>query len=231
MNREQGLRTLTERGWLSTAPVDFQRAVLAHSRWQSLEAGAPVQGGGEETGEMIGLAKGAVAMRTVLAAPDTPVMHIERSVCWFGYGPIASSHPRVIAVNAHTPIWLARAPQRAIMRVLDERPEWWRHFLQLLMTYGTTATAIAADLMIRNSERRCAAVLARLAGCRFGRPEQNMPVEVAITQDTLAAAANLSRNSAGTALRKLVSRGFVELGYRGIIVCAPAQLRAFIDSV
>jgi CRP-like cAMP-binding protein len=102
--------------------------------------------------------------------------------------------------------------------------------LQLLATYGHVATVVATDLMIRSSERRCAAVLARLAGCRFARPEQNAPVDLAITQEMLAAAAGLSRNSTGTALRKLMSRGLVELGYGGMTVCAPAALRAFVES-
>ena len=55
-------------------------------------------------------------------------------------------------------------------------------------------------------------------------------MEIAITQEMLAAAAGLSRNSTGTALRKLMSRGLVEPGYGGIIVWAPAALRAFVES-
>ena len=226
MDREQGLQILTQHGWLSTTPTDFQRAVLTHSHWEDVEAGAPIQNGGEETGEMIGLAQGAVAMRTV---SDTPLLHVEHAVSWFGYLPIVSRRPRVVAVDAHTSVWLARTPQWAITQALDERPEWWPHLLELLATYSYAVTTVAADLMIRSSERRCAAVLARLAGCRFAGPEENAPVEIAITQEMLAAAAGLSRNSTGTALRKLMSRGLVEPGYGGITVWAPAALRAFVE--
>ena len=48
MDHEEGLRILTSRGWLSATPVDFQRAILSHCRWQCLEAGEPIQAGGEE---------------------------------------------------------------------------------------------------------------------------------------------------------------------------------------
>ena len=227
MDREQGLHILTENGWLSTAPRDFQRAVLAHCRWQSVEAGTRIQ----KTGELIGLAQGTLAMRTVLAADDTPLIHIEHAVSWFGYEPIIGSKPRTIAAKAQTQAWMARAPQRLILRALDERPEWWRQFLQLQRAVNDNDVTIAADLLIRSSERRCAAVLLRLAGHRFAESTQNMPVEVPITQNMLGAAANLSRNSAGTALRKLVLRELVELGHHRIVVRSPTALRTFVDSV
>lgn len=230
MNREDGIKKLTERGWLSTTPTDFQRAMLSQCRWQQFEAGARIQVGDEEVGEMIGLVRGTIAMRTVLGASDTPMMHIEHPVCWFGYAPIIARRRRGVSVEAHSPIWLASVPQPIVLRVLDDRPEWWRHMLQLPLKYGDIAATIAADLLIRSTERRCAAVLLRFGGCRFAGPDDAAPVEVAITQDALAAAANLSRNTAGTVLRKLVKLGLVELGYRGVIVCQPMALRRFVDA-
>jgi CRP-like cAMP-binding protein len=80
------------------------------------------------------------------------------------------------------------------MAALLERPEWWRHFLQPALTYGDVSNTVAADLLIRDSERRCAAVLLRLSGRRFAGPDDSSPVEVPLTQDDLAGAANLSCN-------------------------------------
>jgi len=114
---------------------------------------------------------------------------------------------------------------------LSERPEWWRFFLQPAIIYGDVSQTVAADLLIRDSERRCAAVLLRLSGHRFASPTDRQPVEVSLAQDELAGAANLSRNSTGTMLRRLGSRGLIELGYRGITVSNPSALRAFVDQV
>jgi CRP/FNR family transcriptional regulator, cyclic AMP receptor protein len=102
-------------------------------------------------------------------------------------------------------------------------------FLQPLLTYGDVTVTIAADLMIRDSERRCAAVLSRLAGCRHAGPQDVTAVEVPLMQNELAGAANLSRNSVGTMLQRLASRGFVEVGYKTMTVRAPAALRTFVD--
>jgi len=56
-------------------------------------------------------------------------------------------------------------------------------------------------------------------------------MNVPIMQDELAAAANLSRNTAGALLKRMAGRGLIELGYRAKIVCHPFALRAFVEQV
>ena len=168
-------------------------------------------------------------MRTILGRADTPIMHFAHPVFWFGYVPILTGRPRRIAASAKTSVWLARIPQTAVRALLDQRSDWWRHLMQLSIIYGDVSQSIAADLLIRDSERRCAATLLRLGGRRFAGPEDKRPAEVPVTQSDLAGAANLSRNSVGTMLQRIKERGLIEQGYRGIVVSAPAALRAFVD--
>jgi CRP-like cAMP-binding protein len=229
VDQEEGMRILSSRGWLSTVPVDFQRALLSKSQWQRIEPGVSIQEGGEEVGELIGLAHGVVEMRTILGPSDTPIMHFAHPVFWFGYVPIIFGQPRRIAGAAKSTLWLARIPHAAVRAALAERPEWWRHFLQPSLVYGDLALNIAADLLIRDSERRCAAVLLRLGGHRFAGPADSDYVEVQLTQNELAGAANLSRNSVGAMLKRLAQRELIELGYRGVTIRSPALLRAFVD--
>ena len=168
-------------------------------------------------------------MRTVLGRADTPIMHFVRPVFWFGYVPILTGRPRGIAASAKTPVWLARVPQATVRALLAERPEWWRHLMLLSIIYGEVSQTIAADLLIRDSERRCAAVLSRFGGLRLGGLDDTKPVEVSITQNELAGAANLSLNSVATMLHRLKARGLIEPGYRGMTVRAPKALLAFVD--
>ncbi len=220
---------LRRNGWLSTTPADFRSAILSHCRWQRLEPGAPIQYGGEEQGELIGLARGAIEMRTILGRADTPITHFAHPVFWLGYGPIVFGRPRTSEACARSPVWLARISQSAARKLLDQRPEWWRHFLRPVATNFDIALNIAADLLIRDSECRCAAVLLRLSGYRFIDPEGPEPVGVAVTQDELAAAANMSRSSVRTMLKRLAARGLIEQGFGGIAVRAPEALRDFVD--
>ena len=230
MDREEGMTLLSNRGWLSGTPPEFRRAILSRCTWQSLEAGAPIQEGGEEVGELVGLAHGIVEIRPILGRADTPIVHLAHPVFWFGYVPIVvAGGPRRLAAAAKTSLWLGRVTQAAVRTLLDQRPEWWRELTGLSIIYGDVAQNVAADLLIRDSEKRCAAVLLRLGGRRFPGPEDGKPTDVPVTQDELAGAANLSRNSVGTMLKKLKARGLVEPGYRGMTICSAKALRAFVD--
>jgi len=229
MDRAEGMEILKTGGWLSATPAEFRQAILSRSTWRSFEAGEPIQTGGEGEGELIGLAHGVVAMRTILGRADTPLMHYAHPVFWFGYVPILTGRPRRLIAEAKTPVWLAQIPQNAVRVLLDDRPEWWRHLMQLSIIYGDVSQTVAADLLIRDSERRCAAVLLRLGAVRFAGPRDGEPVEVLVTQHDLAGAANLSRNSAGTMVQRLKARALIAPGYRGMTICAPAALRAFVD--
>src|SRR5271165_3830388 len=203
MDREEGMDALRRSGWLRDTPAEFRDALLSQSRWQRLEAGAPIQTGGEEEGELIGLARGIVELRTVLGPSDTPIMHFAHPVFWFGFVPIVSSRPRPLAASAKTSVWIARIPQTEVRALLAERPEWWRHLIPPSLVYGDVAVTIAADLLIRDSERRCAAVLLRLSGRRSADPEDPEPAEASITQADLAGAANLSLSSVKSMLGRL----------------------------
>ena len=229
MNDDEGLDMLARNGWLSDTPAEFRDALLSQSRWQRLDAGAQIQAGGEEEGEVIGLAQGIIDVTVVLGRADTPVMHFIHPVSWLGYLPILSGRPRRLAASARTPISLARIPQAAVAKLVAERPQWERHLTQLAIVYGDVAASIATDLLIRDSERRCAAVLVRFAGHRFAGPGGTEPVKVPVTQTELAGAANLSLSSVKSMLGRLAARGLIEHGYQGIVVGAPAALRAFVD--
>jgi CRP-like cAMP-binding protein len=225
----EALRAVTTQGWLSATAPEFQRAILSGCDCRPLEAGAPLQVGGEDHGEMIGLAQGILELRTTLGPADTAIMHFAHPVFWLGFVPTLFKQPRRVAAAAKTRAWLVRIPEPTLKRTLKENPHWWAFFLRPLLEYGDLTVTIAADLMIRDSDRRCAAALLRLAGCRYARPQDVTPVEVPLTQSELAGAANLSRNSVGTMLQRLATRGFVEVGYGAMTVRAPAALRAFVD--
>ena len=99
----------------------------------------------------------------------------------------------------------------------------------LAVDYGNTAINVAADLMIRDTRRRCAASLLRIANCRFESPEDADQVDAPLSQDELAALSNMSRTTISTILRDLENDGLIKLGYRSVTVIHPGRLRALAD--
>ena len=228
-NDDEGLAMLGNVGWLASTPAEFRDAILSLCSWQERPAGHLIQAGGEEAGEFLALAQGVVEFRTVVARADTPLMHFVYPVFWFGYIPFLTGKARPLAATARTSVTLARIQHGAIKALLDRRPDWWRHLMPLAISYGDVASMVAADLLIRDGERRCAAVLLRLSGHRFFSHTDGQAVDVAITQEELGGAANLSHSSVHGMLKRLVDRGLVEQGYKGLKIVSPAALRKFVN--
>ena len=101
----------------------------------------------------------------------------------------------------------------------------WRWLNLLSIESAALAVQALADLLIGDKDRRCAAVLLRIAGCR---DSGDAPANASLTQEDLAALSNLSRPTVSLVVRRLAARGFLSLGYKVITIDSPAQLRRFV---
>jgi len=90
MDREEGMDVLRRGAWLRDTPADFRNGILSLCRWERLEAGALIQTGSNEDGEMSGLASGTIELRSVVGRPDMPIMHFARPVFWLNFTRIIS---------------------------------------------------------------------------------------------------------------------------------------------
>jgi CRP-like cAMP-binding protein len=222
---------LVNKGWLRHTPADFAERFIAHCHWRSFAAGAGIQHAGEEGGIAAGIAHGSAVLTTSLSTPDSPMLHILHPGDWFGYIPLFLPGARPNSVVARTDVTIAVMSQSEIEAFLAPQPQWWRYIGTLAAVHANMATAIAADMMIRDSNRRCAAALLNLANCRRGDPSSRPVLNAPLSQEELAAIANLSRTSVSTILRDLEEKGLIELGYRTVTLLDPARLRALVDNV
>jgi CRP-like cAMP-binding protein len=235
MDRDEGLQVLATQGWLADTSEEFRGLFLPMARWRHFEAGRPVTLAGDEADDIIGLASGVIAFTSAMGHADNPVSHLARAVFWMGYGPILLGGPRVVSAQARSEVWVASFPKARVLPLLDESTRWWRFFMRLLGEYGHVSSMIAGDLLIPESERRLAAVLSRFGGLRPLRKTRAVstslrtPVLVPVTQAELAAAANLSRNSAGKVLHGFARQGLIQTGYGGILITNPAGLLSVLD--
>ena len=72
-------------GWLNLTPPDFARAILANCHWRSVPAAQAIQHAGDRNIGIFGVARGTVAITTMLGFPGVPMMHIAHAGLWFGY--------------------------------------------------------------------------------------------------------------------------------------------------
>jgi CRP/FNR family cyclic AMP-dependent transcriptional regulator len=224
MDARNGALVLSKYGWLNQMPADFRTAILRNCVWQTYEAGASLFAAGDPPGGIFGIADGSVGTSTLLGAPDSPMVHIGRRGFWSGMGSLLSGEPRRMSAFAITEALIANVPLPALRALLSERPEWWQHIGQLALLSIDIIGNGFADLMIRDSGRRCAAILLRLCESRFDDSE-NISREVMVTQEEIANMANLSRATVNTILRRLAQQRLIEIRYRSIIVVETKRLR------
>jgi CRP/FNR family cyclic AMP-dependent transcriptional regulator len=217
-------------GWLRDTPTAFADAILAHCHWRQVATGSAVQHAGDASNGITGLARGTVTMTTALSVPDTPLSAIGHPGQWFGIIPLVTNQNLLTSIVARGDVMLGTITSSDLDALLSANPLWWRHIGALGVIYGNLAANIAADMMIRDSRCRCVASLLRLGNCRFRDPDVAWPIEAPMTQEELAANANLSRTSVATILRDLEDQKLIRLGYRSVILDNPAVLRAIVDT-
>jgi CRP-like cAMP-binding protein len=222
---------LANSNWLRLCDPAFAESFLAHCHWRKVAAGTGIQHAGEVGGAITGVADGSVTVTTSLSSPDSPTIHVMHPGDWFGFVPLFVPGARPNSIVARTDVTLAGMTQVEVEAFLAPRPEWWRHVGVLGVLYANTATSIAADMMIRESNRRCAAALLQLGDCRHRDPAGVQVIEAHLSQEELAAIANLSRTSISMILRDLEGSGLIRLGYRSVTIVNPGCLRAMVDNV
>jgi CRP/FNR family transcriptional regulator, cyclic AMP receptor protein len=227
-NHPQTLAILVSFGWLAHVPAPFRDAVLQAGRLERVEAGETLTTAGDDVRELIGIADGVAAVTPDAGLPETPVMHLLRAPFWLGYGVLVGEPRRRVTATMRTPGWILRVPWHKIAGTFTKDPAAWRLLLPLVFRYGDTATAVAADLLVRGSERRVVAILTRMSGHRS--PEDGPPLaRIPLTQAEIAAAANMSRNTALTVLRRLADRDLIEIRRTNIVLRDPAALVAMLS--
>lgn len=221
---------LTSRGWLSRRPPSFRDAVLAQAVEQRRAAGEPLFHSGDEAGGLFGVIRGVIEIATRYSGNDVHIVHLGQAGSWFGIAPTIIGAARRLGIVARTDLRAAYVAPAAINAIAAAQPDNWRHLAALTIENSDLAVGAAADLMIRDVERRCLAVLLRVSDCRYADPAAGDIAVAPLSQEELAAMANLSRNAVGTVLRAHAAAGSITLGYRSMQIHAPARLRAIVEA-
>jgi CRP-like cAMP-binding protein len=219
---------MARNGWLSLTPESFRRTVLDLSVLQKVEAGATIYATGDPPGGMYGLVSGAFKVSVAQGERGPYFAHFFGPGDWFGEGPAISGRARIVGLSAGRESEVLHLPLRSVDEILRKEPASWRFFAALTLGKLETAMWAIDDLMMRDSDKRFVAVLLRLGGCRAATPPGGVAIVVHVSQDDLAAMANVSRSTANATLRKLEASGSITQSYRQIGITSPDRLRAML---
>jgi CRP-like cAMP-binding protein len=146
------------------------------------------------------------------------LMHIGIPGMWTGEGCFFTRQPRRIELRAIVDTCMMHLPLEAMDQMAARDPHTIRNFAQILMMNVDTLLRVVHDLQQRDASRRIAAVLWRVSPGATPIP---------LSQTELGTMANASRKQVNAALQRFEAQGWLENGYRSIVLIKIAELRRF----
>lgn len=204
-------------GWLATCKLDFRDWIAANLQWQSYAAGSGISHAGDDAGALFCIAEGQVGFVAGVGVADIGTSYFGLPGMWWGHAPLLSGK-RLGSVVAATDTFCGALPNTLLRTRLKSHPEDWRAIALGISELFTLSAGAHADLLIARSDRRVAATILRLGGYRHRLfPTAPLP-SIACTQDLLAGATALSRNTVGKLLRDFEKAGLLDTRYGRITI-------------
>jgi CRP-like cAMP-binding protein len=223
------IATISENGWLAMTPPDFRDWALDHLQWRGYAAGEGITHAGHEDGALYCVGDGQVHFVAGLGMDDIGTGYIGLPGIWWGHAPLLGGE-RVGSTVASTDMLCGALPQSALRVRLASHPEDWEQMARAMAGLFRHSAGAHADLLISDSRRRVAATLLRLAGWRHRMHPLTPPPAIVCTQEQIAGAVALSRNTTGKILRDLEADGLIDARYGSLVVREPARLRVLANS-
>jgi len=220
---------VSRQGWLSHVPSPFREKVLDRCLIDEFHAGAVIYSVGDPPGGMYGLASGRYGVSIAPGERGPYVVHFATPGTWFGELPAFTGLPRRLGLIAAKDSTVLHLPLAAIREIVGRDPGAWQFFAFVMIGHLETSLGAADDLLIRDYKKRFVAVLLRVGGCRKTTPPDAAPADIDVSQDDLAAMANMARTTVNAVLRGLENSGYVDVSYRNVRILAPDALRTMLE--
>jgi CRP-like cAMP-binding protein len=145
---------------------------------------------------------------------------------WFGHRPLMTGRRRILSAQACEPTSALQVPLSALERIIVADPAAARHIGAIAEYNHEILIAITTDLLIRETDRRIAAVLLRITAAEDG-VEPDDPRGFPLTQQLIGDLSNASRDTVNRVLASLAGRGWISWRYGRAYILDVEALAAF----
>lgn len=215
-------------GWLAACPSDFRDWMIANLSWQRFSAGSGITYGGDDQGGLYCVGDGQVAFVASIGSTDAGTGHNGLPGTWWGHAPLLG-WARVGSVVASSDTQCGMVRISTLRARLATHPGDWEAISRGIADLFLLSAGAHADLLIADSRRRVAATLLRMGGWRHRVYRLSPPAAFVCSQETLASATALTRNTIGKILRQLVAEGLIETAYGRVTILDTRLLRAIAN--
>lgn len=227
MDWREAEHRILRRGWLADQNRRIRDIVLRSARLAEWGSGDFLFHAGDAAGGIYGVVAGGVGIHLPTATGDTVLTHIGRCGTWFGYGPLVRGRRRSMTFSVIEAAWIMHVPLASLQKIAQQSPD-HQHAVLSISEYGMdVATRVVETLLIRNTERRIAAIILRIAphpdDVASGDPDQ-----IGLTQTQLAEMANAQRQVVNRGLRRMEAKGWLALSYGRIVLRNRVAMQGFL---
>lgn len=224
IDRAEAERRVLQTGWLADQAEDVRRAVLKAARLVSYPVGEFIFHAGDAEGGLYGVVTGGVGVHLPSDEGMSVLVHVLRCGLWFGYGPLVRGRRRSLSFSVTEPSILFHVPLSHAQEIAHRSPSHQRAILSVSEYGMDVAAKVIETLLIRNTDRRVAATLLRVAPV----PQDSSPsTDVYLTQSQLGEMANAERQVVNRALKRLEVKGWIRVSYGRIEILDIAALGSF----
>ncbi|AMB86648.1 Crp/Fnr family transcriptional regulator [Pseudomonas agarici] len=210
--------------WFSNLPAYLQDSLLVTAKGRRLTPGQCLFKRGDPPCGLYAVLEGSVRVGAVSAKNKVaPPSRIELPY-WFGEISLFDGLPRTHDAYAVGHTILLHVRQSVLLELLQEHPEYWRHFA-LLMSQKLCLTFIGLEQLSRLPATVRLAHWLLLIAEGYGELNQSRQL-IPLAQDQLAAMLSLSRQSSRQIFQGLQDEGIIELNRGEIEILDLERLRA-----
>ncbi|WP_413875143.1 Crp/Fnr family transcriptional regulator [Albidovulum sp.] len=205
----RSLANLTDVGWMSEQPVEFQDRMARLGRWISVSRGSMIYAVGDEADAIFGLGEGMLDVAIPISEDQEVIAHRALPGFWIGDSALLAKSLRTVSVYAAADSRLFKLPAAAVHRSLQEFPEDWMCFYRLSHSNVSLGLRALAEVISLPPRARFARALLRLT---------STDGMVRLTQEELGRMVGMSRAAFRRAFSALIKQGIVEVEYGGICI-------------
>jgi len=177
---------------------------------------------GDSEGGLYGVVTGGVGVHLPSDEGISVLAHVMRCGGWFGYGPLIRGRRRSMSFSLIEPSVLLHLPLAAAQEIAQRSALHQRAILSVSEYGMDVAAKVIETLLIRNTDRRIASTLLRVAPAP---DDARSATEVILTQSQLGEMASAERQVVNRALKRLEASGAIRLLYRRIEIVDRAALQ------
>ncbi|MEB7884034.1 Crp/Fnr family transcriptional regulator [Serratia fonticola] len=217
ISRNTAENIINQRGWLTHMSEAFRLRLLQHALLVKCPAGQAIFSPGDPPGGIYGFVAGKILIKTASPYSTPRLIDIAVPGDWTGEDSFMTGKPRRFELVAQSDSWMLHVPLDTMEQMAASHPNDIRAFGVISILSTDSLLRVVHDLQKKDVSARIASALHRMSW------QTRMPIT--FSQVNISIIANTSRKQVNSVIQQFVEAGWVETGYRSIIVTNPVALR------